>query len=187
MRVELDDGDVEPELADHVHEHGRLPLPRARRGRCGRRTARAPSAAAPRRVIASKSELRKRRRARQGAPPSACRRGGRGGASRAGSPRRAGCSRGSPRAELLDEPRLRGLRRRLEDRRSPGSTASAISPISSVRMPPDESKMPAVPPSRASVITFQAPASSSSGATAIHCVGGVLDRRSPSSRPRRAR
>jgi hypothetical protein len=44
-------------------------------------------------------------------------------------------------------------------------TASAISPISSVRMPPPASKIPAVPPSRASVITFQAPASSSSAAT----------------------
>ena len=31
---------------------------------------------------------------RQGAPPSVCRRGARGAASRAGSPRRAGCSRG---------------------------------------------------------------------------------------------
>ena len=29
-RVELDDRNVESELADHVHEHGRLPLPRAR-------------------------------------------------------------------------------------------------------------------------------------------------------------
>src|SRR5215210_3058915 len=47
-------------------------------------------------------------------------------------------------------------------------TAAAISPISSVRMPPPESKMPAVPPSRASVITFQAPASSSSCSQRFH-------------------
>src|SRR3954471_20981121 len=49
-----------------------------------------------------------------------------------------------------------------------GPTASAISPISSVRMPPDESKMPAVPPSRASVTTFPAPASSSSWSHRVH-------------------
>src|SRR5712691_6361722 len=30
LRVELDYGDVEPELGDHVHEHRRLTLPRAR-------------------------------------------------------------------------------------------------------------------------------------------------------------
>ena len=35
-------------------------------------------------------------------------------------------------------------------------------------MPPDESKMPAVPPSRASVITFHAPASSSSRSQRVH-------------------
>ena len=46
-----------------------------------------------------------------------------------------------------------------------GPTASAISAISSVRMPPAESKIPAVPPSRASVITFHAPAARSSLAT----------------------
>ena len=71
-------------------------------------------------------------------------------------------------AELLDEPRLRGLRRRLEDDVARARPPSAISPISSVRMPPDESKMPAVPPSRASVITFQAPASSSSWSHCVH-------------------
>ncbi len=49
-----------------------------------------------------------------------------------------------------------------------GPTTFAISLISSVRMPPDESKMPAVPPSRASVITFQAPASSSSCSHCVH-------------------
>ena len=49
-----------------------------------------------------------------------------------------------------------------------GPTTFAISPISSVRMPPDESKMPAVPPSRASVITFQAPAASSSFSHVVH-------------------
>ena len=56
-------------------------------------------------------------------------------------------------------------------------TALAISPISSVRMPPDESKMPAVPPSRASVITFHAPASSSSRSHCVHSSARVLDRR----------
>src|SRR3989440_6122412 len=30
LRVQLDHGDLEPELRDHVHEHGRLLLPRAR-------------------------------------------------------------------------------------------------------------------------------------------------------------
>ena len=58
-----------------------------------------------------------------------------------------------------------------------GPTTFAISPISSVRMPPDESKMPAVPPSRASVITFQAPASSSSFSHCVHSSARVLDRR----------
>ena len=47
-------------------------------------------------------------------------------------------------------------------------TASAISPINSVRMPPPASKIPAVPPSRASVITFHAPASSSSRSQRFH-------------------
>ena len=49
-----------------------------------------------------------------------------------------------------------------------GSTAAAISAISSVRIPPEESKIPAVPPSRASVITFQAPDASSSRSHAVH-------------------
>ena len=58
-----------------------------------------------------------------------------------------------------------------------GPTASAISPISSVRMPPEESKIPAVPPSRASVITFHAPASRSSLQPRDPLVGRVLDGR----------
>ena len=54
---------------------------------------------------------------------------------------------------------------------SSSGTASAISPTSSVRMPPDLLKIPAVPPSRASVITFQAPTSSSSRSHFVHSPG----------------
>src|SRR5438067_6590520 len=64
------------------------------------------------------------------------------------------------RTELLDEPRLGRLGRCLETTFA-GPTVMAVSAVSSVRHPPDESKIPAVPPSRASVITFHAPASSS--------------------------
>ena len=50
--------------------------------------------------------------------------------------------------------------------RSWKSIACSISWISPVRMSPSERKIPEVPPSRASVITFHAPASFSS---LIHC------------------
>ena len=69
------------------------------------------------------------------------------------------------RAEVLHEPGLRGLRRRLEDE-VVTSISCAISSISPVRISPVGRKIPAVPLSRASVITFHAPASSSS---LIHC------------------
>ena len=73
--------------------------------------------------------------------------------------------------EVLDEPRLRRLRRRLPDR-GRGSRSSARSrrrgPCASR---PIGRKMPAVPPSRASVITFQAPASSSSLIHSTHSYG----------------
>ena len=47
-------------------------------------------------------------------------------------------------------------------------TSWAISSRRPVRMSPSERKIPAVPPSRPSVITFQAPASSSSLIHATH-------------------
>ena len=72
------------------------------------------------------------------------------------------------RAELLDEPDLRGLGRRLEDdvvQRRPRLRSRRRA---SVRISPAPVKMPALPPSRASVITFHAPASSSSRSQRVH-------------------
>ena len=94
LRVELDDRQVEPELGDHVHERRRLLLPRA-----GEAQLVAVLLVDPDEELLGahrlEIEIRKCGRARQGAtPPSACRRAGRAAASRAGSPRRAGCSRG---------------------------------------------------------------------------------------------
>ncbi len=65
-------------------------------------------------------------------------------------------------AEVLHEVALRGLCRRLEDNVAGCRSRATISSISPVRISPFGRKMPAVPPSRPSVITFQAPASSSS-------------------------
>ena len=57
--------------------------------------------------------------------------------------------------------------------KSTSSTAisCAISSSSPVRMSPSERKIPAVPPSRPSVITFQAPAASSSLIHSTHWYG----------------
>src|SRR5438105_4125251 len=95
LRVELDDVDVEPELGDHVHEHGALALPGA-----GEAHPAAELGVRPAEDVLGghglEVEVRECRRARhRAAPPSACPRATRAGASRAGSPRPAGCCRGS--------------------------------------------------------------------------------------------
>ena len=81
LRVELDDVDRQAELGDHVHEHRRLLLPRA-----GQAEPVAELLVAPdEQVLGGDRLLRKEQaRRRQAAPPSACRRAGRGAASRAG-------------------------------------------------------------------------------------------------------
>src|SRR6266566_5143496 len=97
LRVQLDHGDVEPELADHVHEHRRLLLPGARQAELVAELLEAPAEELLGRHRLE-VELRKGGCGRHRAtPPSTCRREDRAGASRAGSPRRAGCCRGSPR------------------------------------------------------------------------------------------
>ena len=83
LGVELDDRDVQAELAEHhVHEHGGLPLPRA-----GKTHAVTELLVRPEQSLFGRHRLDVRklecRRGRQGAPPSTCRRGDRGGASRA--------------------------------------------------------------------------------------------------------
>src|SRR6266566_9621766 len=97
LRVELDHGDPEAELRDHVHEHRRLLLPGA-----GQAELVAVLLVAPAEQVFGghrlEVELRQsgcdRHRA---APPLACRRAIQGGGFPAGSLRRAGCFRGSPR------------------------------------------------------------------------------------------
>src|SRR4051794_19254012 len=84
LRVELDDRDVEAELAeDHVHEHRRLPLPGTRQAHAVAELLVGPE---QRLLGGHRLDVRKLepRQGRQGAPPSACRRAGRGEASRAG-------------------------------------------------------------------------------------------------------
>ena len=98
-------------------------------------------------------------------------RAARGGASRAGSLPRAGCCRGSRRARTASRtrpgspwsaPRRAGRRGRPRGRsRRRGRCASRRS----------GGRCPAVPPSRPSVITFQAPASSSSLIHSTHWYG----------------
>ena len=63
--------------------------------------------------------------------------------------------------EVLDEPGLRGLRRRLEDQVVDVDLVDDLVDEAGAHLAVGR-KMPAVPPSRPSVITFQAPASSSS-------------------------
>src|SRR5438552_3265438 len=74
LRVELDDRDVQAELADdHVHENGRLALPRARQAHAVPELLVGPDE----RVLgAQRLEVRKLElwHHPQGAPPSACRR-----------------------------------------------------------------------------------------------------------------
>src|SRR5437763_4159848 len=95
LRVELDDVDVEPELGDHVDEGGALPLPGAREAHARPELRVRPSEDVLR-GHGLEVEVRECGRARhRAAPPSACRRAARGEASRAGSPRPAGCCRGS--------------------------------------------------------------------------------------------
>ena len=81
--VELDDGDVDPELGHHVHEHRRLLLPRAGEAELVAETVVRPDGRSSSAVIASTSGSCRLARHRA-APPSACRRAGRDGASRAG-------------------------------------------------------------------------------------------------------
>src|SRR6266540_1402670 len=94
LRVELDHRDVEPELADHVHEHGRLLLPRA-----GEAEPVAELLVRPDEHLLGRHRLDVRepecRRRRQARPPSACRPAARAGASRVGSLPPAGCCRDS--------------------------------------------------------------------------------------------
>src|SRR2546421_736097 len=80
--VELDDRDVETELADHVHEHRRLLLPRT-----GEAELVAEALVGPEEAIlrGHRLDVRKLEQARhRAAPPSTCRRAARDGASRAG-------------------------------------------------------------------------------------------------------
>ncbi len=83
LRVELDDRDLEVEVGDHVHEHRRLLLPRAGQAEAGAELPVRPA----QQILGGHGlevEVRKLGRDRQGAPPSACRRAGRGAGSRAG-------------------------------------------------------------------------------------------------------
>src|SRR5437868_5083753 len=80
-RVELDDGDVDAELGHHVHEHRRLLLPRAGEAKLVAEALVGPEEALLR---AHRLDVRKLEQARHRAPPSACRRAARAGASRAG-------------------------------------------------------------------------------------------------------
>src|SRR6266404_2483281 len=80
--VELDDGDVEAELADHVHEHRRLLLPGAGEAELGAEAVVGPEEALLRR---HRLDVRKLEQARhRAAPPSGCHRAARGEGSRAG-------------------------------------------------------------------------------------------------------
>src|SRR6266542_3066071 len=82
LRVELDHRNVERELADHVHEHRRLLLPRARETELVAELAVRPAENVLRR---HRFDVRKAQaRRRQAGPPSVCRRAGRAAASRAG-------------------------------------------------------------------------------------------------------
>src|SRR5215211_818060 len=93
LRVQLDDVDLEAELADHVHECRRLALPRA-----GEAHAVAEALVRPQEHILGGHRLEVRRKqagGRQAAPPSACPRAGPAAASRAGLLPRAGCCPGS--------------------------------------------------------------------------------------------
>ena len=169
VRVELDHVDVEPELGDHVHEHRRLLLPGAAEAEPlaellvgperGRSSAGSASISASVRESCMLTEQHLLQRV--GAQPE---------------PKRLERDDllGRDVAEvhvgpvLLDEPRLRGRRRRLEDdlgeRRSRGR--SRRSGRCACRR--TSGRCPAVPPSRPSVITFQAPASRSSFSHCTH-------------------
>src|SRR5712692_808700 len=96
LRVELDHGDVEPELRDHVHEHRRLLLPRAREAELVAELLVRPD----QHVLGAHAlDVRKVQAACcQAESPSACRRAARAAASRAGSLLRAECCRDSPRS-----------------------------------------------------------------------------------------
>ena len=84
LRVELDHGQVEAELGDHVHEHRRLLLPRAREAEPVAVLAVDPLEELLR-GLRLEVDVRKCGCARQGAaPPSTCLRGARAEASRAG-------------------------------------------------------------------------------------------------------
>ncbi len=71
-------------------------------------------------------------------------------------------------AELADEPGLLRLLRRLEEQVARPAISWTISSIRPLRTSPVPRKMPAVPDSRASVMTFQAPAASSSRIHSTH-------------------
>ena len=136
LRVELDHGDVEAELGDHVHEHRRLLLPRARQAELVAELARATQRSERPRRTSSRSRRQEVRAARRQEQHLLQRVAAQAEAQRLERDHLVGrdVAEVDRRAELLDEPGLRRLRRRLEDRRSPTATSCAISSISPVRM-----------------------------------------------------